>query len=312
MDGSDVASVATLRQTANVTVRGLSTTGFVAWVGAAALAAILLPLHALLVAPILFGVPHVLGDVRALVLQKPGGFGGTTALASLAALGVMTALRAATKAGAQLPPQLELGVGVLAVLLAILVGSRASRRRTLALSAALTLGGIALAFPRISTLVLAHAHNFIALLLWLVVARGPARTRASLLAYTLALAAVLLVPHFGPDALGEFRWSELATTLAPGLDTNFSDRVIRSFAFAQLVHYTLWCGPLPLAKGTAFASEVGRTGVALAIFACVALPLAGLLDAPAARSTYLSIAIAHGWLELAVLGFLVSRGKVRA
>lgn len=288
----------------------LTTARFVVLVSGAALAVLLLPLHVLLVGPLVLGVPHVVGDVRALVLQKPGGFGGKTALASLAALGAMTALRAATMAGAQLPPQLELGAGVLAVLLAILVGSRPSPRRTLALSASLALGGLALAWPRTSTVLLAHAHNFIALLLWLALARGSARGRLSLLAYTLAFVAVLVLPHSAPENLGEFRWSELAATLAPGLDGDIADRVVRSFAFAQLVHYALWCGPLPLGKGSSLASEAGRAGVVLGIVACAALPLAGLFDAPAARSTYLSLAIAHGWLELALLGYFVARGKV--
>lgn len=309
MGSSGVASAATVPRTANSSFGGISTAGFVALVSAAALAAVWLPLHVLLVGPIALGVPHVVGDVRALVLQKPGGFGGKTALASLAALGAMTALRAATMAGVSLPPQLELGAGVLAVLLAILVGSRASRRRNLTLAAALTLGGLALAAPRTSTVLLAHAHNFIALFLWLALARGSARSRGSLLAYALAFVAVLALPHSAPENLGEFRWSELAATLAPGLDGDSADRVVRSFAFAQLVHYALWCGPLPLAKGSSLASEAGRAGVALVIVACATLPLASLFDAAATRSTYLSLAIAHGWLELALIGFLVSRGK---
>lgn len=312
MGSSDLALAESAPRTAHTTFRGISTAGFVGLVSAAALAAVLLPLHVLLVGPILLGVPHVVGDLRALVLQKPGGFGGKTALASLAALGAMTALRVATIAGAQLPPQLELGAGVLAVLLAILVGSRASRRRTLALAASLTLGGIALAWPRTSTLLLAHAHNFIAVFLWLALARGSARSRGSLLAYALAFAAVLVLPHSAPENLGEFRWSELASTLAPGLDGDSAERVVRSFAFAQLVHYALWCGPLPLAKGSSLLREAGRAGVALVIVACAALPLAGLFDAAATRSTYLSLVVAHGWLELALIGFLVSRGKVSA
>ena len=287
----------------------LSVGAFLALVSAAALASSLLPLHVLLVGPLVFGVPHVVGDVRTLVLQKPGGFGGKTALASLAALGVMTALRVATMAGAALPPQLELGAGVLAVVLAILVDSRASRRRTLALSASLALGGVALAAPRASTVLLAHAHNFIAVGLWLSLARGSARTRVALSAYALAFVAVLALPHSGPAALGDFRWTELASTLAPGLASDVADRVVRSFAFAQLVHYALWCGPLPRARRSSFRAEAGRVGVALAVALALALPLAGLFDAPLARATYLSLAIAHGWLELAVLAFLVSRGK---
>lgn len=288
----------------------LTTARFVVLVSGAALAVLLLPLHVLLVGPLVLGVPHVVGDVRALVLQKPGGFGGKTALASLAALGAMTALRAATMAGAQLPPQLELGAGVLAVLLAILVGSRPSPRRTLALSASLALGGIALAFPRASTVFLAHAHNFIALALWLALARGRARAGLALAAFALALAAVLLLPLSTPESLGDFRWKDLASTLAPGLAGDAAGRVVRSFAFAQLVHYALWCGPLPLAKGTSLGSEAGRAAVALAIVAAAAVALAGLFDAPAARSAYLSLAIAHGWLELALLGYFVARGKV--
>lgn len=284
--------------------------------GVIALAAVLSlasPLALLLFGPILLGVPHVIGDVRTLLLQRPGELGGAGALACLAPLAAMTALRAAGLAGASLPSELELACGALAVLLAARAGARDPRTRRAWSIGCAALGLVAVGAPRATLLTLAHAHNLVALGLWVAWAPRGAGRRAVVVAYALALLVVVALPHASGEALGTFRWQSLARDLAPGLEAGLADAVVRSFAFAQLVHYGLWCWSLPRARRNGAGAR--HLGLAtLAILACVAVPALGWLDPVETRSAYLSLAAAHGWLELAVIAYLLARrsGGARA
>lgn len=278
-------------------------------VGAAMLAAFV-PLWALLVGPILFGVPHVIGDVRVLWLARPSGFGGRVALAVALALVSMTALRFATLCGLSLPIEAELACGLAAVAIAAIGGARNGTTRVAWAFGIGALGGLALASARESLLVLAHAHNLVAISLWCVWQRE--RRAAAVVALVYAVGAAVVVgmadSEASTDVIGSFEGARLARELAPGFSSSTADALLRSFAFAQLVHYGIWSWQLPGGAQRPLRDEIGKFGIALCTVACIAVPLCGLWAPVATRATYLQLAIAHGWIELAVLSYLLARG----
>lgn len=268
------------------------------------------PLWLLLLAPLLLGVPHLLADLRYLVLQRPGGMTRTLALAILAPLAAMTLLRLGALAGSGAWPRLEIACGMAAILVGAVGGARQSHARGAFALALVGLALLACADPAITQLLLAHAHNVVALLWFLAWCQSRQVARATLLIYVVAaltLGLGLLPARIQPTA-GTFTWSSLTDSLGPGLDAPWADRLVLSYAFAQTVHYALWLWLIPGQRrqsGRGLRADLGGTpGLVLAAGACVLVPALALRDPTAVRSTYLSLALFHGWLELAVAAFL--------
>lgn len=279
-------------------------------IAGAALLAGTAPLWALLVGPLVFGVPHVIGDVRVLWLAKPGGFGGRIALGVAFALMLLTLLRVTTLCGWPIPIEAELACGLAAVSIAALGGARnGTSRLTWALGIAVV-GGLAFGCAREFLVMLAHAHNLVAVALWCAWQRE--RRAAVIVALAYALGAALVVwmadSQASSGVIGSFEGARLARELAPGMESATADAVLRSFAFAQLVHYGIWSWQLPGSVRRPLQADLGKVGVVLCACACVAVPLWGYWAPDAARSTYLQLAIAHGWIEFAVLAYLLARG----
>ena len=111
--------------------------------------------------------------------------------------------------------------------------------------------------------------------------------------------------------------------LAPGLDPTLAFRLVLVFAFAQAVHYTVWLRLIPnsgayytrsgpstfRANVGALRRDLGRLGWALAVVACLAVPIAGVITPVVTRETYLSLVAFHGWLELASAATLLVRAR---
>lgn len=270
------------------------------------------PLWLVLLAPILFGVPHVLGDLRCLVLARPGGLDGRTLLIVLAPLAAMTGLRLLALCGLGSAPGLEIACGVLAVAGAVHAGSAVGPTRVRRTLAVLTLGALLCVQPAWTTLALAHLHNLVALGFFVAWAKDRHGARTTLAVFACALAALCA---FAPTVAAENRaatltWSSLQRSLAPGLAEPLASRVVLAFAFAQAVHYALWVVLLPRELGlrtTTLVRELGKPGLALAVLATLCVPALALLDAASTRATYLSLVVCHGWLELAVAGWLLAR-----
>lgn len=282
-------------------------------IAVATLIASVSPVWALLVGPILFGVPHVIGDVRVLLLSQPGGFEGRVAMRVGFALLAMTGLRVALLCGIRVPIEAEISCGVAAVGLAAWGGARDRRTRQAWALGVSFLGGCALLAARETLLVLAHAHNLVALLLWLAWSRDRSASRAVIVCYVLGALCVACVSSasvFGRE-LGAFEGSRLVRELAPGLDAPLGDALVRCFAFAQLVHYGIWSWQLPGGARTALRMELGALGLVVCVLACIAVPLCGVWAPVETRSTYLQLAIAHGWIELSVIAYLLARGGAR-
>ena len=224
--------------------------------------------------PIAFGVPHVANDLRYLVGPLPQ----WQRVAAVLGCTSLVVLRAAAVATGVVLVRAE-AVVVAAWLVAMVALAPTSRPRfTLVLAAAAAIVMLPVQFA----LVAALAHNVVALIAWLVVAR-PGRTRAAATLAALAGFTGLLVAA-GP------RLTPLAAAL----------HVPPAFAIAflslQALHYVIWLVWIP-----------DRAPARLALVAGIAVIAAGCVNAAWTRATYLSLATFHIYLELVVLAARAAR-----
>jgi hypothetical protein len=262
------------------------------------------PLWLLALSPILFGVPHLLSDVRYLVVRP--GLHRRRWLSLLA-----------------LPPLLlvsvtgHAAVGFLGVAAAGLLASGPAWRRVGVALAALGLGAWAWRFSASSALVLAHLHNLVAVGLWWGWRRraGAPLHAVPLVVFALCTAAILggALDGFVRAAPAELDLGTQVDWLAPGFASPWGERLVLSFAFAQAVHYGIWTRlipeedrPRPALRGfrasfDALRAEMGRP--VLYAFGLAALVIAAwaVADLSAARSGYFRLALFHGHLEYAAL-----------
>ncbi|TVQ87292.1 MAG: hypothetical protein EA397_18420 [Deltaproteobacteria bacterium] len=284
------------------------------------------PLWLLLLAPLLLGVPHVAADLRHLVLRPPRplpkGLLGAVALPFAA----MTGLRIATLAGLGSFTTLELLLGAGSVGVAAF-WARGRWRIQLVIGAGV-LGFLvpALLAPRQAALVIGHAHNLVALGLWVwwmgPHRRGPwlvvALTATLTLALMLGIADPLVLATAGESSAGGLDFSGLTQTLAPDLPAPFDLRIVLTFALLQAVHYSLWIWCIPLsptfspiprsskARWRRWLQDLGPVMALVVVLGALALPLAGLFAPAEARGAYLSFVLFHGWLELAIAAHLLA------
>lgn len=261
------------------------------------------PAAVVLVAPIVFGVPHVASDLRYLVVRGP------LRAAALAAVVVPLALlvgqRAMLIAGGAFFVRAELAFGFAAIVGAVMFAPDRGGRRAVILALAAGLAVAALAWPRAATVVVMHAHNLVGIGLWLAWTGGDRGRRWPVIAVAAVALAAIGVGACDPIASG---LADLGATLAPGLTPVAAGRVALAFAFLQTLHYVAWLYLVPRALGVrGVVRDLGRAGVALLAVAAVAVPVAAALgDAAHIRSLYLSAVIFHAWLELAVAGYLLA------
>jgi hypothetical protein len=104
------------------------------------------PLWLLLLSPLVFGVPHVIADVRYLLMAE-GAMPRRVAAAMLAPLAVLTAVRLGGVLGAGAYPRLEVVLGAAAVAAALLFVERSAGRRAIGLLMATGLAAVGLTWP---------------------------------------------------------------------------------------------------------------------------------------------------------------------
>ncbi|MCA9562624.1 MAG: hypothetical protein KC561_04000 [Myxococcales bacterium] len=273
------------------------------------------PFWLLALGPILLGVPHVMADIRYLVVQP--GFHRQRLMWVCAGIPLAVA---AIDGG--------VGLGLVGALGALCIVPGPAWRR---LVGATVLGALAAAAFRagwIADLVFAHAHNFIAVALWWAWRPRTGKMHfIPLTLFVLASVVLLVVPiasltgvsgsmFLAPAGLdlGYF-----ASTLAPGARPELALRLVLLFAFAQSVHYTIWLRLVPeearpqrtprtfVRTYRALVEDFGRP--MLVIFAVVATAVAiwATVDLAQARSGYLRMAIFHGHIELVAAALLWMR-----
>jgi hypothetical protein len=265
-------------------------------IAALAVAAIVAPAWLLVLMPIALGVPHVVNDVRYLVLPLPRRQIVIAAVASAALIGC----RALMVAGLPAQPLYTAEAILVAAWLLAAVGSAGGLRAAgiAALGAALIVGA-----PFAFIVAAGFAHNVIALVAWVVVARPRARSAALVIGGALAatLAVALVAPTFaaaaGTDRFAGLTLASAAKVLLPGTG-GAAVPLLVAFVFLQAVHYLVWLHWVPRAEGTR-TIHPGILVFALVAFAAVLL--AAVVDVKWARATYLGLATFHIYLELVIL-----------
>lgn len=270
--------------------------------------ALFAPIPAMVLGPLLLGVPHLVGDVRVLWWQRPGDIDDRTIARILTPLVAMTGARMLGSAIPS-PAVVEVALGCVAVVIAVHAGLATSRARAVAIAAALPLAGFAASFATATQLAIAHAHNVVAFVAWMAWTRTPRVAWGVAIAYVAAWIVVVAWPigdlEIAAGAFGATA-STFSVSLAPGLDAAQGALVVRTFVFAQLVHYGVWTFALPRIAA-ARERRLPRGAWVAILAACALVPLVGAFDPLGVRGAYLSLVVFHGWFELAVLAFVAAR-----
>jgi hypothetical protein len=283
--------------------------------------AVTAPMLLLIVGPLVLGVPHVLSDLRYLVLRPA--LSRPLRWLLLSGCGVLFGVRLAELLGVHGLARWELGgAGLLALSVVLLGATTLKSPRTLgALLLIVALSGAALRWPNAARLCLSHGHNVIALALWaLVFSRSRRRALLVSLSVLVAVALLLATPlawwgfrHGSQAALGLHAFAA-AEVLAPGIaDTTLALGVVSSFAYLQSVHYAIWLHAVPQevtrGEGTltfrmslqSLIADFGKPALLLVTLLVVAVPLVGMLAPLRVQAAYLSLSAFHAYLELAAL-----------
>ena len=267
------------------------------------------PLWLLVVGPLVLGVPHLLADVRYLVVRPGLHRSGAWWLLCAAPLALMFAVSAPW-------------VGALAVL----GGAAWSRARPWLWLAALALLGLALARPDATTWVMLHLHNLVAVALWWTWREGSRRRLIPVLAFAAVYAAILfgaldgllIGAHTITRVPADVPRGALFSGIAGGLPAPWDVRVVASFAFAQSVHYMIWLRWIPeddrrrytprplLATYRALRDDFHLVGLMVFAGLAAAIWALSLVDLSEARDGYYRLAAFHAWLELACIVRLVT------
>lgn len=272
------------------------------------------PRLALLYGPLLLGVPHLVSELRYLVVLP--GLHRRPAVVLLALAPCFVALAAPT-----------VTIAGISVVGAAVAARGRTRTRFLVALTGLGLAALGASGGRVATIVFAHLHHAIAFV-WLFfgLARDTRSRRATLLpaglgaVAAIAIAFGVIVAHPFAFDVGVGDAAMLRDTLSPFADEVLADRFVMLFVFGQSAHYAAWLRLAPeLARGRRAPRSFRRSYVALREDVGAAFLVAGALlvfaflvgasvDAPFARATYLRLALFHGPLELslAAIAFIES------
>jgi hypothetical protein len=285
------------------------------------------PVAMFFLGPVVFGVAHLAADARYLVVRQnvPRGLLAISVVASLAIV-VLRALHVPRVDAC------EIGIGTIWILAALAFGTRAREGlpwRPIALTVVCVLTfTVAITHQRTTNVVMLHTHNVIAIGAWLFLYRKSLTRRAlPLIALTLFTAAILsgsVLPWTaklrGFTAFGTHLES-LSASLAPGLPLRAAASFTILFVFLQGFHYGVWTNWIPQeelrGEGTltfrmavrGLREDFGRVGLGLVVLLALSLAMVAVLQIHKGLALYTTLARFHGWLELAMLGFLLVRGR---
>jgi hypothetical protein len=285
---------------------------------AALLVTCVAPTYAFAIAPLVLGVPHVLADVRYLVV-RPGlhrrPWLALGAVVPLALAGVLTS------------PAVGLSACVVVALFAR--GSRV--RRAIVALGALCAVTLAAARPETATLCMVHGHNAVGAIFVLAVFSRRRWVEAIPLLLFVAVAVAMILGAFDVALLRPFALREPATAeplgltvarMAPVKDPVLGVRLVALFVFAQGAHYVAWLRLVPeLARERRGVRSFSSSARALKrdlgpwVLAAAACSALGILAAALSRSLadardlYLAMAAFHGPLEFAALALVAVEGR---
>ena len=276
------------------------------------------PLWVLLLAPVIFGVPHVLSDLRYLVLRQINSANKRAVLIVASPVLGLFLLGLLAAVGVPRFAELEIVLGLLSIGAGITLSPLREGLKAVLIAALLLAAGALLQFPRLTLLTLVHIHNVLAVGIWIVLFRGArsgAEQRLILIFIVTATASLALFGSYlgfggifgAPSGFGVAEVSKMLTPGAPGL---LGETLIRFYAFFQLVHYIVWLFLIPNSTNSRpLRDEIGSVGVLI----CVALTLGvigvGFVFPIKARELYLTTSSFHAWLELGLGTYLLLRSN---
>jgi hypothetical protein len=183
---------------------------------------------------------------------------------------------------------------------------------------------------RLVGLVLVHAHNVIALAIWLLLFRR--RRDWTVLPVLLAtvLAVVLLsgitLPwtfHGGGMLAMGTRLERLASWMSPGASLERGAALATVFVFLQGVHYAVWTGWIPQdalrGEGTpsyrqtvrGLVSDFGVPAFTAIVVLAVSMIGLAVWNIRGAVTWYMSLSKFHAWFECAFVAYFLARGGFR-
>ena len=283
-------------------------------VGSSLVLALRVPLWLLALGPVALGVPHLVADLRYCGIRT-----GLLTRRRLLLAGGLPMVAVGLGAG--------LWVGLVGMAAVFVVSKGPTGRRAAGALLASVAAIVAFRHPIGSTLLMAHAHNFVAVAMWW---SWRARPRQHALIPLLVVGTSLLIVLGATDAVVEWgAGSSLASLgkaehlarLAPDLPPHWGLRLVVLYAFAQSVHYGVWlhlvreddrARPTPRtvrASYRALHAEFGSWALVAATAALVGLVGWSLLDLAGAREGYFRLAQFHGSLELCALALMLTEGR---
>ncbi|MCY0992115.1 hypothetical protein OV203_33565 [Nannocystis sp. ILAH1] len=268
--------------------------------------ALLLPLWLLLLAPIAWGVPHLIADLRYLVIRS--GYHLRTRLWWLAGGPLLWVAVGG-----------ELVWGFVAAMVAAILARAELGRRLVAVVLLAAAAAAVFALGGAGDLVFSYLHNFLAIAFWWLWRPRAGRLHLLPLALLLAAAAFLLSPAALAlsQALGGLAWSPASAgpdhqlwRLAPGLPPELGLRLVLLFCFSQSLHYGVWLHLVPdedreratpptfRASYDFLRRDLGDVGLVVAALLTLAIAAWAVVDLAAANLGYFRMARFHGHLEL--------------
>ena len=268
-----------------------------------------LPCWQLALGPIILGIPHIIGDVRYLVLQeelhKNSVFWMLVAAPLLAFLYFQ-----------------QSGFGAMAIVGATLL-HKPNRSALPIVGAAIGLMVVAFIYDRIFLYSLLHLHNVIAIAIWWRWRKNRKAWEYTSLVLCAAFCIVILVGFrlntaFHPTQLP---MEYFTRTLVPFASGDWAIRLVLLYAFLQSFHYFIWVRLIPednrkqqtpqsFRKSLSTLQEnFGEKGIFFIALSMVALIIWACFDIKSARANYLYLISFHGFLELAVCGYYLSKKR---
>ena len=274
----------------------------------------------------LFGLPHVLVELRYVDERFSGRLPRGTLRWLVCGLGAVALLRVLAFAGVGGPlvrAELALGVGLVAVATPLVFSqaSVAGAAAALAVSSGLLVGVIHAPLETLVSMALLHNLTPVGFLAERL--RGPARRQA----LVAAAAAFLLVPAVilcaplapavasGPTGTGELSQHLAAFVPSPWIGTAVGERLFAAAAYLQVLHYVVVLGVLPRLGGGALAERAAAPWPRRRRFVVGVLLLGALASASfagdffGARAGYAIFAAVHAWLEVPILVVALALGR---
>lgn len=275
--------------------------------------AALFPAAMLIVGPLVLGVPHVVADLRYLVVRGPASLRPSTIIAVLVPLAAMTGFGIIEILGGNGDPQVEVGLGCAAVAIAVVLAPGGFVRRVNTAATVVAVAIPATMRPDLTLIALLFAHNIVALAIWCGWTKQTVRIghRAIVIGAVIAGVALIMAGAFDRSPDG----AVIARLPYFDVDPMVAYRMVVAYAFLQAVHYVVWLRLIPATQARSPAASTFKKSIAklradfgaglVAIAAVtIAVPvLAVIADTERVRDGYLSLVLFHAWLELAIVAY---------